>query len=144
MIALGWHSRANAGALQLTPAGGLASDDGLRTCVLLSLFLDRRARPDDVLPDPQSRDRGGWVGTAFAPDDPIGSRLWLLRGRKHTEETRRAAEEYAAEALDWFIEARLARAVRIAAEWLAMGVLGLRIEVEADAGAFSDTLLIRL
>lgn len=144
MIALGWNQRELRGEVQLTAGGGIASDDGLATSVLLSLFLDRRARADDVLPDPASDDRRGWLGDAFAPDDRIGSRLWLLARRRQDEETRRQAEEFAAEALDWLIEDGLATAVRVSAEWVSMGVLGLRVEIDADAGAFSDTFAIRL
>lgn len=144
MIALGWNQRELRGEVQLTAGGGIASDDGLATCVLLSLFLDRRARADDVLPDAASNDRRGWLGDAFAPEDRIGSRLWLLARRKQDEETRRQAEEFAAEALDWLIEDGLATAVRVSAEWVSMGVLGLRVEIDADAGAFSDTFAIRL
>lgn len=144
MMALSWNGSELRGELQLLPSGALASDDGLTTCVLLSLFVDRRARPDDELPDAAAGDRRGWVGDAFAPDDRIGSRLWLLTRQKQTEETRRRAEEYAAEALDWLVEDGLATAVRISAEWVAMGILGLRVEVQTDAGAFSHTFAIRL
>ena len=144
MIAVGWNSTELRGELQLTATGGLAADPALTTCVLLSLFLDRRARADDALPDPTGGDRRGWVGDAFDTTDRIGSRLWLLEREKQTEETRRRAEEYAAEALDWLVEDGLATAVRIAAEWLTTGVLGLRIEIDAATGAFSETFVIRL
>ena len=144
MIAVGWNNAELRGEALLTATGGLADDTGLTTCVLLSLFLDRRARADDALPDPASADRRGWVGDAFDTTDRIGSRLWLLTREKATEETRRRAEEFAAEALDWLVEDGLATAVRISAEWVAMGVLGLRVEVDAAAGAFSETFMIRL
>lgn len=144
MMALGWNTAELRGATLLTASGALAEDDGLQTCLLLSLFLDRRARADDPLPDPASGDRRGWLGDAFADDDRHGSRLWLLERAKQNEETRRRAEEYAAEALDWLVEDGLASAVRISAEWLAMGILGLRIEVDAVTGAFSQTFAIRL
>lgn len=144
MIALGWNAAELRGEVQLAASGGLATDDGLKTSVLLSLFLDRRARPDDALPDAAAGDRRGWVGDAFDLGDRIGSRLWLLAREKQTEETRRRAEEYAAEALDWLVEDGLASAVRISAEWIATGILGLRIEVDALTGAFSNTFAIRL
>lgn len=144
MIALGWNNAELRGEVLLAPSGGLAGDDGLTTSVLLSLFLDRRARADDALPDATAGDRRGWVGDAFDLTDRLGSRLWLLDREKHTEETRRRAEEYAAEALDWLIEDGLATAVRISAEWLATGVLGLRVEVDAATGAVSQTFVIRL
>ena len=43
----------------------LGADDGLRTAVQLSLFTDRRAEDDDVLPA-NDGDRRGWLGDEFA------------------------------------------------------------------------------
>jgi phage gp46-like protein len=143
-MALRWNGAAGRGEVQRTEAGALMYEDGLATAVILSLFLDRRARADDRLPDPASTDRRGWVGDAFDLEDPIGSRLWLLVREKQTEETRRRAEEYAAEALDWLVEDGLASAVRIRAEWLAPGLLGLAVEADAITGAYAETLTLRL
>jgi phage gp46-like protein len=84
----------------------LASDRGLETAVLLSLFTDRRAEDDDVPPSGDPRDRRGWWADQFAavPGDKFGSRLWLLDRSKNTRETALKAEEYVREALAWMLE----------------------------------------
>ena len=60
----------------------LAQDDGLTTSVLQSLFTDRRAGPDDVIPGGAEDRRGTWMD-AFADEegDRMGSRLWRFERR---------------------------------------------------------------
>jgi phage gp46-like protein len=83
----------------------LATEEGLRTAMLLSIFTDRRAEDDDDLPAGDG-DRRGWWADQFSivPGDRLGSRLWLLdRGKQHAE-LAKDAETYAREALAWLIE----------------------------------------
>lgn len=128
MIALEWNDKFLSADLVNTP-NGLARDDTLATAIIVSLFTDARARPDDVLPSGES-DRRGWVGDTLSEDgDRIGSRLWLLRRSKQTEETRRRAIEYTREALEWIVKRGVARAVEVSAEWIAPGRLGIAIAV---------------
>lgn len=96
--------------------GDLATDDGLRTAVILSLFTDAPARPDDVLPQ-DGGDRRGWWGDVGNddPNDRTGSRLWLLERSKATSATAIRAREYAAEALAWMVEDGVAAAVSVVA-----------------------------
>lgn len=102
-IALLWSNKAF-GADFFLEAGQLATDDGLRTAIQISLFSDARARDDDVLPD-GTGDRRGWWGDAFAADegDRIGSRLWLLSREKVLARVLVRARDYAREALAWLI-----------------------------------------
>jgi phage gp46-like protein len=127
---------------------GLAADHDLETAVLLSLFTDASAGPDDELPD-RTDDRRGWWGNWEAPEElPIGSRLWLLARAASTEETRQRAEEYAAEALAWLLDddptwGRVAARVDVAAEWLEVGpvppsTLALQIRITRADGAIYD------
>ena len=58
--------------------GDLATGDDLETAVLISLFTDARALPDDEIDDP-SDPRGCWID-AF--EGRLGSRLWELRRQK--------------------------------------------------------------
>jgi phage gp46-like protein len=83
----------------------LASDEGLRTAALLSLFQDRRANSDDELPD-SSGDLRGWWGDEFAEEgeDLNGSRLWLLDRSKVSEGLANSVENYCREALQWMID----------------------------------------
>lgn len=100
--------------------GDYAVDPGLTTAVLLSLFTDRAAEPDDVPPSGDPTDRRGWWADEFAavPGDKLGSRLWLLDRAKRTGETLRRAEEYSREALAWMLEDRVASAVDITVEFV--------------------------
>jgi len=100
---------------------GLAADHDLESAVLLSLFTDDSAHPDDVIPD-GTDDRRGWWGNWERPEAiALGSRLWLLSREKSTDETRRRAEEYAAEALQWLLDDGVAAAVDVAAAYLELG-----------------------
>lgn len=103
---------AMSGDLTRDGLGGLATDGGLETAVIISLFTDRRARPDDALPGAPD-DRRGWWGDALPAvsglqGDRIGSRLWLLGREKIVPETLRRARDYCREALAWMIEDKLA------------------------------------
>ncbi|QQQ19664.1 phage GP46 family protein [Brevundimonas vitis] len=103
-------------------AGALVTDEGLRTAVMVSLFTDRRARADDVLPD-QDGDRRGWWGDVAAPvaNDRIGSRLWLLERSKRLDSVLSQARDYCDEALAWMIEDGVARTVTVTVEVDAQG-----------------------
>lgn len=128
-LALIWDNAANGADLELLGAD-LATEDGLRTAIIISLFSDRLARPDDALPD-DSGDRRGWWADAFpeAEGDQIGSRLWLLDRAKQLPETLDAANDYATEALQWLVEDGVAQSVTVTAEWTQAGLLGAQIEV---------------
>jgi phage gp46-like protein len=140
MIALEWNSTVGAADLALAETGALANEAALRTAVVLSLFTDARARPDDGA----AGDRRGWVGDAFTPEDRYGSRLWLLRREKQTEETRRRAEDYANEALAWLVDEALATDVAVTAEWVARGVLGLAVQIATPGGVETSQFTMRL
>jgi phage gp46-like protein len=122
---------------------GLATDRDLETAVILSLFTDALAREDDVIPD-LTDDRRGWWGNWESPEAlELGSRLWLLSREKSTEETRRRAEEYAAEALAWLLTDGVAARVDVGAEYLEVGpvppsTLALRIRIVRDDGSVYD------
>ena len=77
----------------------LGSGGDLATAVLISLFSDRAAFPDDVIPD-GSNDPRGWWGD-FDDTVLIGSRLWLIFRSKLTQDTVASAQNYAMEALQW-------------------------------------------
>lgn len=115
----------------------LAIDTTPATAMIVSLGTDGLARADDLRPDqpaaipedpaapPILSPRRGWVGDALdAASRRIGCRLWLLERAKHTEETRRRAEDMAAEALAWLGTTRSAL-IETSAEWLRPGLLGL-------------------
>jgi phage gp46-like protein len=113
---------------------GLAEDDGLETAVILSLFTDRRAEDDDIIPD-GTADRRGWWADAWPEiaGDRIGSRLWLLSREKQRREVLNRAREYAREALAWLVADGIARAIEVEAEIARPGVLGLSVRIDRPA-----------
>lgn len=128
-ILLDFDGQLLAGDLRQVGAA-LATDDSLKTAVVLSLFTDRRASSDDALPA-GVEDRRGWWGDSYADEDGdrIGSLIWLLLREKQTTEVLRRAEQYAEESLQWLIDDRIALGVSATAEWVRRGFLGLRIEI---------------
>lgn len=101
--------------------------DPLVRAVIISLFTWRRANADDVT----EGDKMGYWGDAIAPpaaNDRIGSRLWLLRRAKLTQQTFNDAREYAQEALAWLVEDGAANRVDVLTE--RYGVDGLAMAVQ--------------
>jgi phage gp46-like protein len=97
-------------SLQLEPT--------LQTAIILSLFTDRRAGADDVLPA-GATDRRGWVGEAFVgTGEPWGSHLWLLQRGKATADKPAQAKFVCEEALAWMVATDLASRVTVTAEWV--------------------------
>lgn len=126
--------------------GALQADPGLETAVVISLFTDRRAEPDDELPDGTS-DRRGWWGDVAPPivngraidGHRLGSRLWLLGREKQLQSVVERARQYAREALQWMIEDGVCERIDVIAEIVRTGVLGLGITIyrpNADAVTF--------
>lgn len=109
---------------------GLAEDDGLETAVILSLFTDRRANADDIIPD-GSNDRRGWWADQFADinNDQFGSRLWLLSREKQLTAVMIRAKQYADEALQWLVDDGVAESVEVVASNPRMGILGLAVAI---------------
>jgi phage gp46-like protein len=105
----------------------------LQTAVFISLFTDRRAEEGD---ESTEEDRRGWWGDTFLPidGDKIGSRLWLLRRQKETEQVVALAKFYAEEALQWLIDDNVAESVNVEASILRRGVLLLEIEIVKPDG----------
>jgi phage gp46-like protein len=122
-LALTWNGETCDLALD---GNDLLLEEGLQTAVLISLFSDRRARADDLLPG-ATDDRRGWWGDAWpeVEGDLIGSRLWLLSREKEVPEPLRKAREYAQEALAWLVDDGICARVEIAVSVPRRGVLGL-------------------
>jgi len=107
----------------------LESDESLETALIISLFSDRRAMEDDILPDPSNPDKRGWWGDLIS-DDQIGSKLWLLSREKTIEDVLVRAKEYGQEALQWLINDGVA--VKVAVEAKRQGEIGNdRLVIEA-------------
>ncbi|MFP3921668.1 MAG: phage GP46 family protein [Dichotomicrobium sp.] len=83
---------------------------GMRPALFISLFSDRRARPDEVA-DPLKR--RGWIGDLYAeiPGDAHGSGLWLYNQRRLTADVRQALRLEALNSLAWLLQDRLVQSV---------------------------------
>jgi len=103
----------------------LVAGDDLATAVLISLFTDRRAEAEDVIPDGSGDPRGWWGDTGR--DFPLGSKLWLLDRSKQTEDVRQRAEDYINDCLAWVLDGGIAASLTVEASWQKAGMLGARI-----------------
>jgi phage gp46-like protein len=130
-IGIEWSNELWRGDWWVDPAGSLGTRADIETAILISLFSDRTALPDDELPD-EGTVRGWWADTYRR--FPIGSRLWLLWRSKQTEIVRLKVEEYGREALHWLVEIGAVRSVTVGAEWVERGFLVMTIGVEKPGG----------
>lgn len=105
------------------------------TPILMAAGCDRRARPDDALPEDTSDSmtpatltaRRGYPGDALDPLGRLtGSRMWLLRGRKQDEPTRLLAEDALQEALGPVADAR-GLPMSLMVRWIAPNTLGWQV-----------------
>lgn len=112
----------------------LATDDGLFTACIVSLFTDARARDDDPLP--AGEDRKGWWGDALpqVAGDRIGSRLWLLRREKLLASVVARAKDYALEALQWLVADGIAEKVEVEAEAQRPQTLAIAVFITRPGG----------
>ncbi|WP_029770710.1 phage GP46 family protein [Pseudogulbenkiania sp. MAI-1] len=102
--------------------------DPIDAAIVLSLFCDARALPQDQQGDPR-----GWWGDALASQsgDRWGGRLWLLARRaKNVPETLRLAEDYTREALQWLLDDQVASAIDVTASALSSEAMKLAITID--------------
>lgn len=132
-------------ALALTDAGGdlvltgfdLAQDNGLETSVIISLFTDRRALPEQI-PAEYPRDdlRGYWGDVRGAVEgDQTGSLLWLLTREKQLPQTLSRARQYCQEALRWLVEDLVAERVEVFVEYAGQGFMQIEIDIYRPKGS---------
>lgn len=88
----------------------VVADPGLETAVLISLFSDKRANIEDIIPDLNSDDRRGWWGDTLN-NSLIGSKFWLLSREKTGLNLNSTVEEYTLDALKWMVSDGIAKSV---------------------------------
>jgi phage gp46-like protein len=124
----------------------LTLGNDLETAVLISLFTDAPATPDDNLPttftggDP----RGWWADTysafedpslAAIPNDVTGSKLWQVTLRPRNQDTLNWAQNAAAVALNWMIVDGVAASVSVQPYFVGQAGIGLVVTItEPDGG----------
>lgn len=112
-------------------AGDIASDDGLQTAVLISLFADARATEDMIPAIDRDGDLRGWWADAYADEtgDQTGSLLWTIQRAKQLQRTLADARDYARNALAWLIEDRVADRVEVFTSYPQRGWMLLDVRI---------------
>lgn len=135
-LALIWNEASFGADLSLV-GPVLATDDGLVTAVIISLFSDRRARADDALPQAGADRRGWWGDTLAADGRETGSRLWLYARSKALVSVLEDVRDAAREALAWLTEDGIASAVDVITERQRRGatdILALGVTIHRPDG----------
>ena len=128
-------------ALEMTENGGdivlegldLARDDGLETAVLISLFTDRRATPEQLPAGLSADDLRGYWGDVGKSDE-TGSHLWLLSREKQIPQTLARAQQYCRDALAWLLDDRIATRVEVGASYVATGWMQIDVAIDGPDG----------
>lgn len=115
MIKLAYDNTLQRADLVRSDGANLETDEGFETAVTTSLFSDARAQESDGL-DPEADPRGWWAAKYLTPEGEYGSRLWLVTRNKMTQANLLLAKQYAREALQWMIDARVAADVTVTIE----------------------------
>jgi len=136
MQALEWDNEAGLGGPRQGDDGTFAGAAGFDTAVALSLFTDAPATPAELAKH-QREQRGWWADADQVRDKRravMGSKIWLVFPGKLTAETLRKVEGYAADALAWMVERRIAQKIEITAGAKA-GALLLEVTITRGASA---------
>lgn len=116
-------------------APGVLTGKDLESALVISIFTDRRANDDDNLE--LSSSRRGWWGDTYNPirNDKIGSRLWLLRQSKMTQETLTRAREYVLEATRWLLDDNVASRIDVITEFYNSYTIAIQVTVQRPTGS---------
>lgn len=125
------------GAQFIAGAGVLAGSD-LKTAVLISLFTDRAADPDDIIPDGSNDPRGWWA------NPEMGSKLWLRERSKATAALPVLIKNDIEQALAWLVEDDVVAAIDVTTEYLTPTMIGATIVFHRSHGARAALRFSRL
>ncbi|MCY1666236.1 phage GP46 family protein [Rhizobium sp. SL86] len=118
----------------------LVLDTSSVPAMLVTAGLDRRADPDDELPEGRtqflapasfSERRGGIIDALSPIGRPGGCKMWLLDRAKQTEATRQLAEYWLQEGFAW-VEQETGEPATIEVDWVREHTLGYRIQVDDE------------
>lgn len=88
----------------------------LNNAITISLFTDARASDDDTLPDDGTDKRGYWGDMDLDAGESLGSKLWLLKRSKITQDTLNLMHDYIVNALQWLIDDGHLQSVQVQVE----------------------------
>jgi phage gp46-like protein len=114
----------------------LETGHDLESAVLISLFTDEMADPDDVLLAGLTNDPRGWWADTYN-GDRIGSKLWQVLGRVRNQDTLNFAADATRKSLDWMLTDGVASNVDVAPSFYGSGGLRLDIAITAPTGTVS-------
>ena len=119
--------------------GDLKECDDLDSAVIISLFTWARAAAGEV---DENAPRFGWFGDKIDADstDSTGSKLYLLKRKKITNQTIMDAREYIEQALRWMIEDGVATEIKAEVERNASDVNRVDALVQIVRGDCSRTM----
>lgn len=119
--------------------GDLKECDDLDSAVIISLFTWARAEAGEV---DENAPRFGWFGDKIDADntDSTGSKLYLLKRKKITNQTIMDAREYIEQALHWMIEDGVATEINAEVERNASDVNRVDALVQIVRGDRSRTM----
>lgn len=119
--------------------GDLKECDDLDSAVIISLFTWARAAAGEV---DENAPRFGWFGDKIDADstDSTGSKLYLLKRKKITNQTIMDAREYIEQALRWMIEDGVATEIKAEVERNASDVNRVDALVKIVRGDRSRTM----
>lgn len=123
--------------LVVDPGTGLSEGGDLVTAVLISLFTDAAAGPDDSIPDGSEDPRGWWAGQ-------IGSRIWLRTRSKPTDTLLALVKSDIEDALKWLVTDGIATAIIVTTRYFAPGRLGAEIVISRRASRSVNLRFARL
>ncbi|MDU5780389.1 MAG: phage GP46 family protein [Pantoea sp.] len=105
--------------------------DPLTRAVVISLFTWRKAGQDDA-----PEEVNGWWGDTYptVQNDRIGSRLYLLKRSKLTNQTPLKAREYITEALQWLTADGVAARVDVTAQRLGINAMSASAVIQKQDG----------
>ena len=130
MLALRWDFDVGAARLVQDDLGALETDESLESQVLISVFTDVEASPQEIETAGLDRQQGWWAD-CDALRDPgarrMGSKLWLLSREKTILATCRRAEKYVRDSLLWLIDAGIVSTVVVVATRPRPGIVALDI-----------------
>lgn len=119
--------------------GDLKECDDLDSAVIISLFTWARAAAGEV---DENAPRFGWFGDKIDADntDSTGSKLYLLKRKKITNQTIMDTREYIEQALQWMIEDGVATEIKAEVERNASDVNRVDALVQIVRGDRSRTM----
>jgi len=98
----------------ITASGDFELDTTIENPINASMLTNARA---DVSEVPIAKDRGGWWGNELFETigHQFGSKLYLLKQRRFTEETKNIATDYIRKGLQWLIDDGIVKDINVTA-----------------------------